>query len=265
MIRSIYGKAMWDQRRSLLGWGSGIAAMILLEGAMWPSIRDMPRFDEYLRDFPSALKELFAIDQMATGKGFLNAELFTLMLPMLFLVFGISRGARMIAGEEEAGTLDLLLVSPVSTSRLLIQEALALTTGMLALGGAAFLATVAGSQVFGLGVPATAAMAGSLAMVLLGLEFGLIALTAGALTGRRALAIAIPSGLAMLAYLLFAAGLFVDRLSGWQKLSPFQQALHAGPLSPGVPVSFLWLLAGSVVVISVALPIWGRRDIGVHA
>jgi ABC-2 type transport system permease protein len=262
MIRSIYAKAMWDQRKTLFGWGSGIAAMILLEAAMWPSIKAMPKFDQYLQDFPDALKELFSIDQMATGKGFLNAELFTLMLPMLFLVFAISRGSRMVAGEEEAGTLDLLLVTPVSTTRLLVQEALALATGTAMLGAVAFVATVVGSLIFGLGIGAPAAFAGSLAMTLLGLEFGMTALVVGALTGRRSLAMVVPSGLAMLAYLLFAAGLFVDGLADWRGFSPFHQALHAGPLSPTVPASFLWLALAPVIVCVAALPLWGRRDIG---
>jgi ABC-2 type transport system permease protein len=253
---------MWDQRRTLLGWGSGIAAMILLEAAMWPSIKAMPRFDQYLQDFPSALKELFSIDQMATGTGFLNAELFTLMLPMLFLVFGISRGARMVAGEEAAGTLDLLLVTPVSTTRLLVEEALALATGTAVLGAVAFLATLAGSLAFGLGVSAPAAFGGSLAMALLGLEFGTAALVTGALSGRRALALAVPSGMAILAYLLFAAGLFVDRLAEWRGFSPFHQALHAGPLSSTIPTSFLWLALTPMVVCAAALPLWARRDIG---
>lgn len=253
---------MWDQRRALLGWGSGLAGMIMLEAAMWPSIKAMPTFDQYLKDLPAALKELFSIDQMATGKGFLNAELFTLMLPMLFLVFGITRGARMIAGEEEAGTLDLLLVTPLSTTRLLVQEALALATGMACLAAITFATVLVGSLTFGLGVSVAAAFAGALAMALLGLEFGTAALVVGALSGRRWLALAVPAGLAMLAYLLFAAGLFVDGLGRWRGLSPFHQALHAGPLASTVPLSYAWLALVPVVVCAAALPWWGRRDIG---
>ena len=40
---------------------------------------------------------------MTSGLGFLNAELFSLMLPVLFLIYAIARGARLVAGEEEAG------------------------------------------------------------------------------------------------------------------------------------------------------------------
>jgi ABC-type transport system involved in cytochrome c biogenesis ATPase subunit len=44
-------------------------------------------------------------------------------LPVLFLVYGIGRGARAVAGEEEAGTLDVLLVTRVSPARLVLARA----------------------------------------------------------------------------------------------------------------------------------------------
>lgn len=261
-MRSIFEKALWDQRRSLPAWGSALAAMVLLEAAMWPSMADMPALDDYLEDFPSALKEVFSIDQMSTGQGFLNAELFTLVLPMLFLVFGITRGARMIAGEEEAGTLDLLLVTPLSTTRFLLEEVLALVTSVVLLGAGVLAATLVGSAAFGLDISLLAALSGSLAVTLLGIEFGAVALVVGALTGHRGLALGVTSALAMASYVLFVAGLFVDGLASWQSISPFHQALHAGPLATELPATYLWLVAVPAIAVLTAVPLWSRRDVG---
>jgi ABC-2 type transport system permease protein len=222
----------------------------------------MPSFDEYLQELPAGLREMFAMDQMSTGAGFLNAELFTLVLHMMFLVHGITRGARMLAGEEESGTLDLLLVTPLSTTRLLVQEASALFVSTAALGIAVLLATVGGSQVFDLGITFRSAAVGATALVLLGFEFGMLALVAGALTGRRGIALAVPAVLVMSAYLLYVAAVFVDELADWRGLSPFDQALHAGPLAPHAPASFGWLVVPPLVALVVALPVWARRDIG---
>ena len=261
-MHSILHKTLWDQRRSLPFWASGLALTILLEAALWPSMADMPSLDEYLQELPAGLREMFSMDQMTTGSGFLNAELFTLILPMMFLIYGITRGARMLAGEEEAGTLDLLLVTPLSTTKLLLQEATALLTSTTALGGAVLIATVAGSQAFGLEISVRSAAVGATALVLLGLEFGVLALVAGALTGRRGRAIAVPAILVMAAYLLYVAGVFVDELAPWRGLSPFDQALHGGPLAPQVPGSFAWLMVPPLIALVVALPLWSRRDIG---
>jgi ABC-2 type transport system permease protein len=40
-IRTIFAKSVHDQRRSLAGWGVGLALLVLLETALWPSIRNM--------------------------------------------------------------------------------------------------------------------------------------------------------------------------------------------------------------------------------
>ncbi|HEY0616738.1 MAG TPA: ABC transporter permease subunit [Kribbella sp.] len=91
---------------------------------------------------------------MTTGPGFLNAELFTLLLPAVFPVYGIGHGARAPAGEEDDGTLDLLLVTPITGGRIVLQKALALLTCLFVLGATLFVSTVGMSLVFGLGISA---------------------------------------------------------------------------------------------------------------
>lgn len=258
---TVFRKALWEQRRSLPSWALGVATLIVLEAALWPSMRSMAGLEDYLAEFPPALQELFAIDEMSTGTGFLNAELFSLMLPLAFIVFGIGLGARLIAGEQEMGTLDLLLVTPLTTTRLLLQDAAALVLSVGVLGLTVLTSTMIGSTWFDLGIEAGAALAGATAMFLLGIEFGLLALVTGALTGRRGLAVALAAGLALAAYLLYVAGLFVDDWAEWRAFSPFDQALHAGPLATGMPGSFAWLAAVPLATVAVALPLWGRRDL----
>ncbi|GAA3517843.1 ABC transporter permease subunit [Nocardioides daeguensis] len=261
---TICRKALWDQRRTLPAWASGIVLSIVLEAAMWPSVASMSSLDAYLTEFPDALKEMFSIEEMSTGTGFLNAELFSLMLPVLFIIFGILRGAHMIAGEEEAGTLDLLLVTPLSTTRLLLGEGLALAAGVTALGAATVVGTLAGSALFDLEIPVASALAGATACTLLGLVHGAIALTAGAVLGRRGPAIGVATGAALAAYVLYVGGLFVEGLSDAQVLSPFHQALQEGPLADAFPASFLTLLVVPLALVGVVLPVWARRDIGAH-
>lgn len=259
---TIFCKAIWDQRRTLPAWASGVFAVIVLEAAMWPSMKSMPSLDTYLAEFPDALKEVFSIEEMSTGTGFLNAELFSLVLPLLFVVFGILRGARMVAGEEEAGTLDLLLVTRLSTTTLLVAEALALFASTAALGAAAVAGTLVGSAAFGLGVAPQAMLAGAAACVLLGLVHGTAALVLGAVLGRRGPAIGAATTVALAGYVLYIGGLFVDRLADARQLSPFHQALHSGPLSGELPASFLVPALASVLAVGIVLPLWARRDIG---
>lgn len=264
LLRSVFGKALRDQRWALLGWGLGVGLLVLVEAAVWPSIRDMPNFDELMKNYPEAFRKLFNVQAMTTGRGFMNTELFTLILPMVFVFYGVSRGARMIAGEEESGYLETVLVTPVSNRSVLLQKAAALATGVATLGLALAVVLVACSAIFGMGIGVGDTLAGCLAMILLGLEFGWSALAVGASTGRRDLALGFGGAAALAAYLLYALGQLVRSLEPYQSLSPFHQALHAGPLGGGPPPSLLWVALGAVVVVLVGLPIFDRRDLRLH-
>lgn len=261
MLGNLFSKSLRDQHRALIGWGIGLVVLVLLEAALWPSVRDMMNLEEFLASYPEPMRELFDLEEFASGTGFFNVELYSLLLPILFLVYGIGRGARAVAGEEEVGTLDVLLLTRVSPVGLVVRQAAALAVALAALGVVLFAAVMVFSPVFGLGIAATDAATGSLSMTLLGIEYGWLALAVGAATGRRGLAIAVSSALAVAGYLLYAAGALVEAVGPWQPLSPFHQALEGGPLGAGLPLAYGWLVLGAVLVLIAALPVFHRRDI----
>ncbi len=204
---------------------------------------------------------MFKIDQFATNAGFLNGELYSLVLPILFLVFGIGRGARSVAGEEETGTLEVLVTTRVSPIGLILHRAAALAVLVIGLGAVLFASVIVLSPVFALDIGAGEAATGSVAMALLGIEFGWLAL---AVTGRHVVATAVAAALAVAAYVLYAAGGLVDAVRPWRDVSPFYQALDGGPLGAGFPLAYMWMPAAAVVFLAATLPVFDRRDITVH-
>ncbi|HEY8452974.1 MAG: ABC transporter permease subunit [Micromonosporaceae bacterium] len=264
MLRNVFLKNLRDQRRGLVGWSVGIVLLILLMSALWPSFGDIADLEAFLRNYPEAMREIFNLDEFTTGRGYLNAEIYSALLPVLFLVYAIGRGARLIAGEEQAGTLDLLLMTRVSRVGLVLQQAAAVAAGTLVLGLVLMVAVVACSPVFDLGITVGDAATGSLAMVLLGVEFGWLALAVGAVTGRRVLAVAVPAALAVAAYLLYVAGRLVEAVEPWLPVSPFHQALEGGPLGAGLPAAYVWMPLAGAVAVAASLPVFHRRDVGVH-
>lgn len=260
MLRTVFAKSFRDQRRGLVGWSIGLVLLVLVESALWPSIRAID-LEQLVSGYPEAMKKLFDLDEFATGTGFMNAELYSLLLPVLFIIYGIGRGARAVAGEESAGTLDVLLLTRVSPTRLVVQQAGALAVGVVTLAVVLFAVVMVCSPNFGLGIGADDAVSGSVAVGLLGIEFGWLALAVGAATGRRVLAISVASALAVASYVLFVAGALVDSIEPWRPLSPFDQAVADGPLGAGLPASFLWVALTAVAAVSVALPVFDRRDI----
>ncbi|MTE16881.1 ABC transporter permease [Nocardia aurantiaca] len=261
MFGTVYSKCLRDQRRGLIGWSLGIVALVLLESALWPSISHISGFQELLNNYPESLRKLFSIDEFTTGTGFLNTELYSVMLPILFLVFAVSRGARAIAGEEETGTLEVLLVTRVTPIRLLLEQSAVLFSGLILLGTVLFTAVVTFSAIFGMHVGIGAAATGSVAMIVLAAPFGAVGLAVGAATGRRLIALAVASVLAVGAYVLYAASRIVDAVRPWGPWSPFHQVLTVGPMGAGLRLGYLWLAVAAAVFIVAALPVFDRRDI----
>ena len=260
MLGNVYSKALRDQRRALVGWSIGILLLVGLMAGIWPSFRDMPDLERFLANYPEEFGRLFNITAMTTGTGYLNAELFSIMLPVLFIIFAIARGARAVAGEEEAGTLETVLVTPVSPTRLLLQQAAALATGVAVLGVVLWAACWASSALFGMDVPVSSLAVASGLMVLLGIEHGFLALAVGAATGHRTLAIAVATVVAVLGYVLYTVGQLVDSVRPWQPVSPFYQAIHAGPIG-ALTGSWVWMVLAAVVFIALAVPVFNRRDV----
>jgi ABC-2 type transport system permease protein len=259
---TVYTKALFDQRRGLLGWSIGVAATAALFVLIYPMVRDMEGIEVFLEQYPEAFGELFNIAAVTTGPGFLNAEFFSLLGPALFLIYGIGRGARAVAGEEEVGTLEVLLATPISRTRMLAEKALALLTGIAVLGLVLWATLVVTGPLVDLGLGVGRAAAASAALTLLGGEFGLLALAVGAVTGRRGPAIAAAGAAAVASYLLFALGALVEELEPWQALSPFQHAMGTDPILNGLSGGYtVAIVAVGLVAVVVSSPLLERRDI----
>jgi ABC-2 type transport system permease protein len=261
MFRSVLTKTLYDRRRGLLAWSAGVFVSTLLICALWPSVEDMD-IDALIENYPEELGKLFNISAMTTPAGFLNAEYFSLLGPILFLVFAIGMGARLPAGEEERGTLDVLMSAPVPRWQVLAEQAGALVLAVTLLGVAQLASLLVGSLLFGMDVAVGKMVAVSVAMLLLGVEFGLIALAVGAATGHRALAVAVASVLAVSGYLLYVAAQLVDALEPWGALSPLKHAVGSEPILEGLDGGYAVAMAAvAAVALLAALPLFTRRDL----
>ena len=133
MLRDVFFKGLRDHRRALLFWSLAIAVYGLLLAFLFPSIRESGAdMQSYIESMPEAVRNAFMGEStdFTQPMTFLDAELFSLMTPLLLLVFAIGLAAAQIAGEEEGGSLSLLLAYPVSRTRLLAQKLGVLFTGI---------------------------------------------------------------------------------------------------------------------------------------
>ena len=264
MATEVLFQTLRERRRSMLWWALGITALVALNVAFYPSIRDDAALSDYGKDLPEGLRALFAGGEVdiASPTGYLNSQIYALMAPLLLLVFSIGAGAGAVAGEEERGTLDLLLAHPLRRRDFVLQRLLALLV-LVGFLSAVLLATVAiGSVVVDLDIGFGKLVAAGGSVALLALLFGALALAVGAARPGRAQATAVAAGLAVAAWVFDGLGQTVDALDGWRPLSPYYQALGENPLREGVPWDG-WAVLAALIALAAAAAAAAleRRDI----
>ncbi|MGZ8579275.1 MAG: ABC transporter permease subunit [Actinomycetota bacterium] len=251
------------QRRALLWWTLAIVLTALMFAAFYPSVRDSGEaFQDYLDQLPDAFKTIIGTD-LTSPAGYLWSQLFSSIGPVVFLVYAIGAGARAIAGEEEAGSLDVLLSTPLRRSTVLRDKALAVVAGVALLTFVLYVSLVAMGPPFDMTVDITNMLVVHGLQALLAIGFGMIALAIGAATGRRSLALGATSAFAVLSYLVWALGPSVDALAKVQPLSPFRWFAEPQPLSNGTGWENVLVLTAIPLLAYVAARLtFERRDLG---
>lgn len=264
MLHSVALKTLRDYRRSLVWWALGIVGFVALYVAIYPTVRDLPDIDELLDSYPEALRAFIGASSgldFSSPQGYLQTEAFSFLLPLLLLLFGIGAGANAIAGEEERGTIELLLGAPLRRERLVLEKLAAVCSAVVLLGIVTWAALWLGALAVGMDIAAAKLAAATTSLVLLALVFTTLALLIGAATGSKGLAVAVASGLALAAYVLDSLANLVEQLEPLQPLSPFYLYRAAEPLRHGLdPVHALALAGLSLAFAALAPAAFGRRD-----
>jgi putative exporter of polyketide antibiotics len=120
-------KTLRDARGTAIGIGLITAAIAVLDLAVYPSYKESLASFEVPEAFKGFLGEATDISSPA---GFLTAEFFS-WVPLLLVTLAIVAGTAAFAGEEGAGTLDLLLAQPVKRWRVVVEKTAALTIAVV--------------------------------------------------------------------------------------------------------------------------------------
>jgi beta-exotoxin I transport system permease protein len=262
----ILSRVLHDKRKNLLGWMLGMALYLAMIMALWPTIRDSEGLQQSVEDYPEALKNLFGGSEgfdYTSAAGYLNTQVFALVLPIMLAVFGIGLAASVLAGEEENGKLDLVLANPVTRRRLLLEKAL----GILLLSGLLVIVVLATMLIFNALLDMQVSVGDYLAAVfgafLLATVYSFIALGAGAVRGRRGLAIGAASAALGLGYLMQVVAGISSSLEWLKYLSPFFYATGSLPIMNGLPLGHAAVLVAVLLVtVLVSLASFDRRDLG---
>ena len=264
MLRSILTKTLWDQRRVLIGWAIGITAVGVGYAAFYPAI-NTPAYLDALESFPKGVLDALGFADITSAAGYLGSTTFGLLGPALIIVMASALGGSAIAGDEEAGRLDLTLAHPVSRWSVLSQRfgaiviAMALVCAVLTM----VLMAIAGpAELDSIGFANLAA--GGVHLALLGVTFAALALGVGAATGRRSVVYAVVAVVGVVGFFGNNLAPAIAELGWLRDVSPFHYYSGGAPLRNGLQVADALVLAVASVVLVVAGGLrFDRRDVAV--
>ena len=265
LLRNLFLKSLYDSRRSLGWWILGIILLCALMTSFYPSISTNDALQDYIDAFDPDLLAIFGFTEMidmTSGAGYLSAEMFSLMVPLLLIIFAISLGASVIAGEEDKRSIEILLSEPVSRRRVLLEKYAFLLAASILLAAVVWLSLAIAAPIVGMDVSMNNLAAAVTSSALLGIAFGSLAFGIGAITGSRGLSVGVSAGTAVATYVINTLGTIVDFLEPVRWISPFFYHGGNSPILNGLDPLHVLLLLVVVAVPAIAGYIaYQRRDL----
>ncbi|MDQ2904234.1 MAG: ABC transporter permease [Chloroflexota bacterium] len=261
-FKSVYLKTLRDFRVAIAGWGIGMGLLMVTILASFPSLVTTPQARASLVSLAGTfawLAEPIAVD---TPGGYAIFKIGFLIL--LITIWPIMAASRMLRGEEERGSLDMLLSLPRERGRVALEKLAAMWTALLVMGLLIGLLTFAGgksvSASFGLG----AALLFGLNLALLAGVFGSIALLLSQFTQERGTAAGWTAGLLLVFIVLDMAHRVIPNAEWAGRMSPVYYYNLNKPLVPGYGLNIgalLVLLALCLLLSGASVWLFGRRDV----
>lgn len=263
MQMALIMKTARDHWRSYLIWTLGLIAMVGIQLSVYPTVRSSAAgLASFLDNYPEALKQIFRMEDYTTGAGYLSTELFSMMLPLIFISIGASWGANASAQEEERRTADILLTLPISRVKILGTKIFTAILAQVLLAMVLVFSLVIGIRFVDLSLGTSKIIAGALTGALLGILFNSVATFLGAAWGKRSIAMGGAIGLAIAGFLFFSLAPLVDTFDRITPINPFQWTLGSRPLFDGIDWGYTMLsLIVSVAFYVASLFVFRRRDI----
>jgi ABC-2 type transport system permease protein len=264
LLRNVFTKTLRDLR-----WPTFWVALSLAIGggyftALFPTYVKTFDLETMMSKFPESFKALLggADWDLSTATGFLNVELFPLILPALMAGFAVALCSGFTAGEESRGTVDVLLSYPLPRWRMVVEKMAALIVCIAVAAVVMLVGIQVGAVISNSPVALDKVAAGLVLATVLSLAFGAMALAIAAWTGDRGAAAGIPIGLMVVMYLVQALSPQIESLRAISWLSLFHYYLGHNALKNGLDLGDTAVLAAVVVAfLAASLVLFERRDL----
>ena len=263
MFRSIYLKTLRDYRVAIAGWGFGMGLVIVSPMASVATLISTPKARADLATLATQFK--WAGDAVAAGTvgGYTTFKVGLFML--LMAVWPLLAATRMLRGEEDRGSLDVLLSVPRSRLRVAVEKVAAMWTALLAMAAIVGVLAYLGGVKFQGEFSLLDALMFGLNLALICAVFGAIGLLISQFTQERGTAAGATGALLLVSIAVDMVHRVIPNTDWFSHLSPVYYYNLSKPLIPSFgssPGGMLVMLGLTVLCTVAAVALFVRRDAG---
>ncbi len=253
-----------QRRPSTIWWSIGVVGFVFINMIFYPSFKDQAaELQKSFESLPDAAVQLFGgSTDFFSPVGFLNSQIFFLMLPLLLGILAISLGASLIAKEEQDKTIESLLARPISRTKLLAAKSLAGTVVVSLVAAVALATVIVCKEVVSLEIETKLIVEAVFLCWLLALSFGAIALVLTSIGRARGASVGLTTAIALGGYIVSSLAGTVSWLETPSKVFPFHyyqsEAVLRGAYEWQNAIFFLVII---IVCAALSVFFFGKRDL----
>lgn len=261
-LRNIFLKTLRDYRIPILGWGIGMGLVMISPMASVATFLSTPQEREQLVGLATTFAwnaDVVAVDTIG-GYATFKIGIFI----FLIAVWPLLAASRMLRGEEDRGSMDVLLSLPRTRLAVALEKLAAMWTALLAMGVLIGLLTFAGGQKFGGGFSLIDGLLFGLNLALICAVIGGVALLISQFTQEGRTAAGWTAGLLLVFIVMDMVHRVVPNTEWISRLSPIYYYNRSKPLVPSYgtnPGALLLLLALTLLLSGAAVWLFARRDV----
>jgi polyether ionophore transport system permease protein len=262
-LSSVYLKTLRDFRVAVFGWGLGTGLLVFVVLTSFPSLVATPQARASLVAIAQGFAWLAQPVAVDTPGGYATFKYGPTIL--LLAIWTLTAGSRLLRGEEERGSMDVLLSLPEGRMRIALEKLAAVWTALLGMGLVIALLVFAGGRRVDAGFGFGDSLLFALNLIVTCGVFASIALFLSQFTLERGPAAGFTGGLLVLFIVLDMVHRIIPG-AGWiSRLSPIYYYNLNRPLVPGYAFDaggLIVLVAISLLLSAASLWLFARRDVG---
>ena len=262
-LRSIFLKTLRDYRVPILGWGIGMGLVVVSPMASVATLLTTPQAREQLVSLAGTFAWNADVVAVDTVGGYATFKIGIFIF--LIAVWPLLAASRLLRGEEERGSLDVLLSLPQPRLRVALEKLAALGTALLGMGILIGVLAFAGGRTFNGDFSLGEGLLFGLNLALVCAVIGALALLISQFTQEGRSAAGWTAGLLLLFIVLDMVHRVIPNAAWISRLSPIYYYNLSKPLVPSYGANggaMVFLLALALFLSGAGVWLFARRDVG---